>query len=206
MSLSRRAAALIIVLLSAIISPTETAQPAELADLQRRIAAFIKAWVTERNTAQTLAFVDDSAYRDKPVFGETCEGWLRPHMPLEKARKTLGDYLVGTTNSYPAGTDVSQILVNLSTAEWASFAVNDVSRDRYILMRVDERSIRQMFEGKKNPYREVLARHLKNASPIYWSTFGILLPNHEGLVVYAAWQHLRDNWYISAIDVTCPGM
>src|SRR5579864_6487196 len=162
MSLSRRAAALIIVLLSAVIIPAET-QPTELAALQPRIAAFIKAWVTERNTAQTLAFVDDSAYRDKPVFGETCEGWLRPHMPLEKARKTLGDYLVGTTNSYPAGTDVSQILVNLSTAEWASFAVNDVSRDRYILMRVDERSIRQMFEGKKNPYREVLARHLKNA-------------------------------------------
>jgi len=205
MSLSRRAAALIIVLLSAVIIPAET-QPTELAALQRRIAAFIKAWVTERNTAQTLAFVDDSAYRDKPVFGETCEGWLRPHMPLEKARKTLGDYLVGTTNPYPAGTDVSQILVNLSTAEWASFAVNDVSRDRYILMRVDEKSIRQMFEGKKNPYREVLARHLKNGSPIYWSTFGILLPNHEGLVVYAAWQHLRDNWYISAIDVTCPGM
>lgn len=207
MFVSRRLPAFIVIFLSFATSiSAETSQQAELAALQPRIAEFIHAWLVQRDPAHTLAFVDDSAYKDKPVFGEACEGWLKPHMPLEKARTTVGDFLVGTANLYPAGTDVGQILVNLSTAEWASYAVNDVSRDRYIVMRVDEKSIKQMFQGKKNPYREVLARHLKNGAPIYWTTFGILLPNHDGVVVYAAWQHLRDNWYLSAIDVTCPGL
>jgi hypothetical protein len=128
-------------------------------------------------------------------------------MPLDKARQAVASYLISATRGYPAGTDVSQMLVNLSTAEWASYAINNVTADRYILMRVDAKSINEMFEGgKKNPYHEVLVRHLKNGSPIYWSVVGILLPDHDALVVYAAWQHLRDNWYISAIDVTCPGI
>ena len=206
MPLHRRLAPLIAVLLSAAMIPAQTSQQSELAALRPRIAEFINAWLVQRDPAHVLGFVDDSAYKDKPVFGEGCEGWLKPHMPVEKARQRLGEYLIGTANSYPQGTDVRNILVNLSTAEWASYAVNDVSTDRFIVMRIDEKSVKEMFEGKKNPYGEVLARHLKNGSPIYWTTFGILLPNHEALVIYAGWQHLRDNWYISSIDVTCPGL
>lgn len=206
MSLSRRLAALIAFLLCAIVTQAQASQQTELAILRPRITEFVDAWLVQRNPARTVAFVDDSAYKDKPVFGEGCEGWVKPHMPVEKARQSLGEYLIGTANSHPPGTDVRQILVNLSTAEWASYAVNDVSSDRYIVMRVDDKSIKEMFAGKKNPYHEVLARHLKNGSPIYWSTFGVLLPNHEAVVFYAGWQHLRDNWYISAIDVTCPGL
>ena len=206
MPLNRSVAVIVIFLLFTTAIWAETAEKTDLVSLRPRIAEFINAWLVQRNPANTLAFVDESAYKDKPVFGAACEGWLKLHMPIEKARKTLGDYLISTANSYPPGTNVGQILVNLSTAEWASYAVNDVSADRYIIMRVDEQSIKDLFVGKKNPYREVLARHLKNGSPIYWSTFGVLLSNHDALVVYAAWQHLRDNWYVSAIDVTCPGM
>jgi len=201
-----RLAWLIVLLLSAITMAAQTSQQSELAALRPRITEFINAWLVQRDPANVVSFVDESAYKDKPVFGEGCEGWLKPHMPIEKARQRLGEYLIGTANSYPPGTDVRNILVNLSTAEWASYAVNDVSTDRFIVMRIDEKSVKEMFEGKKNPYREVLARHLKNGSPIYWTTSGILLPNHEALVIYAGWQHLRDNWYISAIDVTCPGL
>lgn len=191
----------------AITSPAENPQQAELAALHPRTAEFITAWLSQRNSARTLALIDDSAYKDKPVFGETCDGWLRHGMPLERARLTVGNYLISAANTYPAGTDVSQVLVNLSTAEWASYAINNVPADRYILMRVDAKSINDMFQGgKKNPYHEMLARHLKNGSPIYWSVFGILLPDHNALVVYAAWQHVRDDWYITSIDVTCPGI
>ncbi|HZU41463.1 MAG TPA: hypothetical protein VE994_02235 [Terriglobales bacterium] len=202
----RLAAFIIILLLASTAVRAQTAQQAELAALRPRITDFIEAWLVQRNVAHTIAFVDDSAYKDKPAFGEGCEGWLKPHMPLERARKTLGGYLIDTANSYPPGTDVRQMLVNLSTAEWASYAVNDVSTDRYIVMRIDEKSVNDLFEGKKNPYHQILARHLKDGSPIYWTTFGLLLPNHEAFVIYAGWQHLRDNWYISTIDVTCPGL
>ena len=184
----------------------ETPQQAELTTLEPRISGFITAWLAHRNAAQIGAFIDDSAFKDKPVFGEGCGGWLRHGMSPENGRRSVANYLLGSVSRYPEGTNVSQMLVNLSTAEWASDAINDVAADRYILILVDGESIQGMFGGKKNPYRDVLKRHLKNGSPIYWSVFGILLPDHDALVVYAAWQQLRDDWYISAIDVTCPGL
>ncbi len=159
----------------------------------------------KRNPTQLVALIDDSAYSDKPVFGETCQGWLRRGMPVERARQTVTNYLIGVANSYPAGTSFTDELVNLSTAEWASYAVNDVRADRYILMRVDAKSIKDMFRGNK-AYRNVLERHLKNGPPLYWSVFGILLPDQDALVVYAVWQRVRDNWYVTGVDVTCPGI
>jgi hypothetical protein len=184
----------------------ETPQQHELTTLHPRISAFLTAWLAQRNAAQIGAFIDDSASKDKPVFGEGCGGWLRHGMSPENARRSVANYLLGSVSRYPEGTNVSQMLVNLSTAEWASDAINNVAADRYILMRVDSKSIQGMFGGKKNPYRDVLKRHLKNGSPIYWSVFGILLPDHDALVVYAAWQQVRDDWHITAIDVTCPGI
>lgn len=197
-----------LLLLVVLIVPVfaETTQQAELATLQPRITSFITVWLAQRNLKQTGTFIDDSAFKDKPVFGEACPGWLRHGMPADRARQTVSSYLIATVNGYPAGTDVSQMLVNLSTAEWASYAINKVANDRYILMRVDEPSLHAMFGGSKNPYRDVLKRHLKNGSPIYWSVFGILLPDHDALVVYAAWQQLHSDWIITAIDVTCPGI
>ena len=197
-----------LLLLALLILPVaaETPQQAELATLQPRITAFIAAWLAQRNPTQTGAFIDDSVFKDKPVFGEACPGWIRSSMPPERARPAIANYIIGAVGGYPAGTAVPQMLVNLSTAEWASFAVNDVGADRYILMRIDDKSLQAMFGGKKNPYRDVLKRHLKNGSPIYWSVFGILLPDHDALVVYAAWQQLHQQWSITAIDVTCPGI
>lgn len=184
----------------------QTPQQAELASLHPRIAEFITDWLVQRNAPHTLAFIDDSAYKDKPVFGEGCEGWQHRGMSLEKARQTVGNYLSSTANSYPAGTDFRQMLVNLSSAEWAAYSINDVAADRYIVMRIDENSLKGMFGKNKHPYRDVLTHHLKNGSPLYWSVFGILLPDHNALVVYAAWQRVRNDWYITAIDVTCPGI
>ena len=197
------------VLLALLIFPVlaaETPQQHELATLHPRISAFLTAWLVQRNAAQIGAFIDDSAFKDKPVFGEGCGGWLRHGMSPENARRSVASYLLDSVSRYPERTNVSQMLVNLSTAEWASDAINNVAADRYILMRVDSESIEGMFGGKKNPYRDLLKHHLKNGSPIYWSVFGILLPDHDALVVYAAWQQLRDDWYISAVDVTCPGI
>jgi len=195
-------------LLALLIVPVsaETPQQAELATLQPRITSFISAWLGQRNAAETGTFIDESAFKDKPVFGEACPGWLRHGMPADRARQTVSNYLIGAISRYPKGTDIPQMLVNLSTADWASYAINNVATDRYILMRVDEKSIHAMFGGSKNPYRDVLKRHLKNGSPIYWSVFGILLPDHDALVIYAAWQQLHDAWSITAIDVTCPGI
>ena len=195
---------LVLVLLTPLAA--ENPQQAELSTIHPRIASFVTAWLAQRNAAHLGSYFDDSAFKDKPVFGQACEGWLRHGMPADRARQSVANYLIGAISRYPAGTDVSQMLVNLSTAEWASYAVNNVTTDRYILMRVDEKSLPAMFGGSKNPYRDVLKRHLKNGSPLYWSVFGILLPDHDALVVYAAWQQLRGDWIISAIDVTCPGI
>jgi hypothetical protein len=195
----------LMVLLAAVMGHAE--KPASNdTEIKPRVDAFARAWLERRDGSATLAFIDDSAYGGRPVTGSACDGWYRTSMPEQEIRQTISANLINSANDLPKGLTARRMLKSEFLAgPWKQYAVNSVDSDGYLLVEMNEATENGMFHTPemKEHYAPLFGGLRQKNGRLYWAVMPMTLADGDIFVVVAGWQHTRDNWYITHIDIIC---
>lgn len=81
---------------------------------------------------------------------------------------------------------------------------NDVTRDRFLVARLDSASLDHIFSGvlASSLYGNYL-RSVIGKGSAWWGVFSEVMPDGDILVISTVWQMTGRNWKITDIDTVC---
>lgn len=171
-----------------------------------RLNAFMKAWLGDRNTSKTMSFFDRAAYSAPPFIGTYCTGWYHYGSPAQQAEKFMSENLMGVPKDFPIGTHAPAIFTAWKRLppQWLSASANDVTRDHFLVARLNSASLDHIFSGvfANSPYGNYL-RSLIGKGRAYWVVFPEVMPDDDIFVIFTVWQKTGRNWKITDMDVVC---
>jgi hypothetical protein len=176
-------------------------------DFQAQLAAFMKAWLMERNSAKTKEFFDPAAYSAPPLIGAYCDGWYRRGTPPNQVAQTMSQDLMGVPADFPQKSEAAAIFAawNRLPPQWAGESANDVAHDHFLVVRLDPDTLGRMFSGvfARSDCRQFLESQIQKNGSAYWVVFPEVAPNQDLFVVFTLWQKAGAEWKITDMDVIC---
>lgn len=176
-------------------------------DFQRRLTEFMNAWLTQRDQAKTLAFVDKSAYKTPPVIGTYCDGWYKEGTPADKSRSIISTNLMGVPSAFPKNTTAPNIFKAWDSLppEWTSESTNKMGRDHFLIAVIDHDSLGRLFRDQftESAYRKFLEQEVEKHGRLYWAVFPERTGDGDVFVIFTVWRKIGDTWAIVHIDAVC---
>jgi hypothetical protein len=176
-------------------------------DFQLRLNEFMAAWLTERDQAKTLSFVDRAAYEASPIIGTYCDGWYRKGMPVDQAKRIISANLMGVPSGFPKNTAVQDIFTawDRLPPEWTAESANDIAKDHLLIAVLDHDSLDRLFRDQftESVYRKFLEKEAEKHGRLYWVVFPELARDGDVFVIFTLWTKIKDTWRIGHIDAVC---
>jgi hypothetical protein len=188
-------------------SPRGGAKQMITPDFQRRLTEFMTAWLTERDKAKTLSFMDKAAYEAAPIIGTYCDGWYRRGSPISQAKSTISANLMGVPSKFPQSTAAQDIFTawNRLPPEWTDESANDIATDHFLIAVLDHDSLGRLFRDQftESAYKKMLDAEVGKYGSLYWVVFPELMRDGDIFVIFTLWRKIKDTWGIAHIDVVC---
>jgi hypothetical protein len=176
-------------------------------DFQARLDAFINAWLIERVDAKVMAFFQPRAYSAPPLIGTYCTGWYRLGAPPEQAARFISQNLMGVPSELPKQTGAAAIFTawNRLPSQWVAEALNDVTKDHFLVARLDSDSLSRIFSGifTRSDYRKYVESQIQTSGIAYWVVFPQVMGDGDLFVIFTLWQKTGSLWNITHMDVIC---
>ena len=176
-------------------------------DFQRRLTEFMTAWLTERDQAKTLSFVDKAAYEAPPVIGTYCDGWYRRGTSVDQTKSIISANLIGVPSEFPKNTAAQDIFTawNRLPPEWTSESANDIGKDHFLIAMLDHDSLGHLFRDQftESAYKRFLEQEVEKYGHLYWVVFPELMRDGDVFVIFTLWRKIGDTWGIAHIDIVC---
>jgi hypothetical protein len=176
-------------------------------DFQVRLDAFLDAWLAQRDVAKTMAFFDQGAYSAAPLIGCYCDGWYKVGTPPKQVAQFISDSLKGVPLKFPKQTTAPAIFTawNRLPPQWVSMAANDVSKDHFLVARLDPDSLPRIFSGTfaNSDYYKFLKSQIQKSGSAYWVIFPEMMPDHDIFVIFTLWQKTDSQWTVTDMDIIC---
>jgi hypothetical protein len=194
---------------AATASQPPSGNPGEPTDpgFQARLQAFIKAWLADRNTNETMDYFDRSAYSAPPLIGNYCGGWYQMGWPPKQVARYMSENLMGVPKEFPKETQAPAIFSawKLFPPAWLSVSANEVPKDHYLVVRLDKTSLDHIFSGvfADSDYGKYLRKQIRNDKSAYWVVFPERAPDGDLFVIFTLWQQSGKEWKITDMDVIC---
>jgi hypothetical protein len=176
-------------------------------DFQRRLTEFMTAWLTERDQAKTLSFVDEAAYERPPVIGTYCGGWYKRGTPVVQTKSFISSNLMGVPSEFPknaAAQDIFKAWDRLPP-EWTDESANDIGKDHFLIAVIDHDSLGRLFRDQftESAYKDFLAKEVEKQGQLYWVVFPEVMRDGDVFVIFTLWSKIKDTWGIAHIDIVC---
>jgi len=176
-------------------------------DFQHRLTEFMTAWLTERDEAKTLSFVDKSAYEAPPVMGTYCSGWYTRGTSVDQVRRIISANLMGVPSEFPKNTAAQDIFTawDRLPPEWTNESANDVGKDHFLTAVLDHDSLGRLFRDQftESAYKKFLEGEVEKHGHLYWVVFPELARDGDVFVIFTLWRKTDDRWDIAHIDIVC---
>jgi cytochrome c5 len=176
-------------------------------DFQVRLDGFLDAWLAQRDMAKTMAFIDPGAYSAPPLIGSYCDGWYKVGAPPKQAAQSISDSLKGVPVDFPKPTAAPAIFTawNRLPPQWVAMAANDVSKDHFLVARLDSDSLPRIFSGTfaGSDYYKFLSSQIQKSGSAYWVIFPEVMPDDDLFVIFTLWQKPGSQWTVTDMDIIC---
>jgi hypothetical protein len=188
-------------------SRQEEAKQKTAPDFQRRLMEFMTAWLTERDRAKVLSFLDKAAYEAPPIIGAYCSGWYRKGTPGDQTKSIISANLMGVPSEFPKNTAAQDIFKawNRLPPEWSTESANDIGKDHFLISMLDHDSLGRLFRDQftESAYKKFLEQEVEKHGHLYWVVFPELMRDGDVFVIFTLWRKIDDTWGIAHIDIVC---